>query len=134
MEMAALHQDILCEIVGFISGRALLGVQGAEGGGDLEVVVAVDAGDLLDDVRLDGHVLGGPPGGDLHLELLAVKLGAEAQGPQGGQNLVVRDVDAGVPVHIGLGKAQGDLGVLLPVHVGEPGDDLGIRVDVQQQL
>ena len=118
----------------FYLRQSAFGGTGAEGGGDLEIVVAVDAGDLLDDVRLDGHVLGGPPRGDLHLELLAVKLRAEAQGPQGGQNLVVRDVDASVPVHIGLGKAQGHLRVLLAIHVGEPGDDLGVRVDVQQQL
>ena len=58
-------------------------VDGAvEGGGDglgLEVLVAVHPGDLLHDVRLDGHIAGGAPCGDHHVHVVAVEGDAIAQ-------------------------------------------------------
>ena len=81
MEMEPLHKNIFGKIVGFISSAALFRVQGAVGGLDLEVVIAVDPGDLLDDVRLDGHILGGTPGGHFHVEQAAVEARRRSPGP-----------------------------------------------------
>ena len=39
---------------------------------DLEVVVSVDAGDLLNDIRFDGDILGCAPGRNLYREHLSV--------------------------------------------------------------
>ncbi len=134
MEVIPLDQQVLGEVIGLVAGAALFGIQSAVGGGDLEIVVAVNPGDFLDDVRLDGHVLGGPPGGNFHLELAAVKFGAKAQRAQGAEDLVIADLNARVPVHIGLVEGQGHSGILLAVHIGQPGNHLGLGIDVQQQL
>ena len=45
----------------------------------IEVVVAVDTCDLLDDVSLDGNVLCCSPGGNGNCEIVAAKLNCEAE-------------------------------------------------------
>ena len=79
VQVIPLYQNILCKIVRFISSALLLRHQGAVSGGNPEIVISVNPGDFLDDVGLDGHVLGGAPGGNLYLEDAVFISGAEAQ-------------------------------------------------------
>ena len=61
MQTEGLDKDILCLLVlkpAVIVGH---GLERAAGGGYLKVVVAVDSGYFLDDIRLHGDVLGSSP-------------------------------------------------------------------------
>ena len=134
MEPIALHQDVLHKVIGLIPRALSLGVQGADGGLYLKVVISVNAGYLLDDIRLDGHILGGPPAGHLYREPVPLLTGLKAQGQKRPDYPAVLYLNARVSVHIGLVKAQLHLGIALDIHVRKPGYHLGLRVDVQQQL
>ncbi len=60
-------------------GRAVYGLEGAAGGGYLEVVVAVDSRYLFDDICLYRNIFGGSPGGDGDGENAVLLVNAEAE-------------------------------------------------------
>ena len=102
--------------------------------GDLEVVVAVDACDFLDDVGLDRDVLRRAPRGHVHGEGLAGKARVEAERVQRVENLLVGNIDTGVTIHILFVKAEVDLIVVAHINVGHGGNDLHTRIDFGEQL
>ena len=92
----ARNENILHSVLLALSRFLANGENGADGGEDIEVIVSVDTGDLLDDIRLDGNVLGSSPGGNLYGEATVGVLYLKAEGGEGGDYSVSGDVDARV--------------------------------------
>ena len=133
VEGVAVHQQVLDAVLQrFFLARAH-GVERRLGRVHVKVVVAVDTGDLLDDVGLDGHVLGGAPGGHGHVVAPGVGVHKEAEGAQRTHDILVADGDAGVAVHKAPVEIERDLRIAAGVFVRQGGDDLHAAVDALQQ-
>ena len=61
VQVIVLDEDILDAVLILLHRLGTGREQGCCRGMDLKVIIAVDTGDLLDDIRLDGDVLGGAP-------------------------------------------------------------------------
>ena len=100
----------------------------------IKVVVAVNAGDLFNDVRLDGDVLGRAPARHTHGEVVAVIFRFKAQRTQGMKDRFVRDLNAGVPIHIRLVEVQHHFRIAAGVFIRQGRDDARVLIGICKQL
>ena len=134
VQTVALHENILHSVLvgleDFLSHRD----KGANRGAYIEVVVAVDTGDFLDNIRLDGDVLGGAPGGHDRGEAVTVEGDAEAERGESLNDSFVRNLNARVSVNVSLVEIKSDGGIVLNVAVGECRNYLCAIVAIHKNL
>jgi hypothetical protein len=101
---------------------------------DIEVIVAVDTGDLLDDICLHSNILGGSPGRNGYGEGGAFERDTKAESRESGENMLIGDLDTCIAVYEGTVKGEGDFGVLISLLVGEGGNDLCLGISILHDL
>ena len=130
----ALYENILDSVLVGLKDFLTHGKKRAFRGEDIKIIVAVNTGDFLNDISLDGYVLGRSPGGNDGNELVALAAKTEAQRGKGGNDSILGDVYAGVAVNVFLVKSQGNGGIASYVSVGEGGNDLTARVVLGEKI
>ena len=125
----ALYAVVDASVLRFGHGR-----KQAVGGFDLEVVIAINTCNLLQQIGFDGNVLRSAPGRDLDLERIGLALHAETERKQRPLNLVGGDIYAGIAVDIRLVKGNFNFRIGLDIHIRHTGDNARARVDRQKQV
>ena len=134
MHAVALYEQVFRPAVVIVARGAHDRRQSCLCGRNLEVIVAVNTGDLLDDVGLDGDILRCTPGRHVRGEDFVFKRRCEAERGKRIQNLFVGNIDARITVYKFLIERDVDFVVVADIDVRHGGDDLHTRVDLGEQL
>ena len=129
----ALYKDVLHSVLRGVDNLLANGGKCTCRGEYLEVVVAVNSGDLLDDVGLDGNVLGSTPGRNDNGEIVTLAGNLEAKAGEGLYDLLVGDLDTRVTIYVLFIEVKSDGGVLSYVRIGECGDNSRAAVKLHKE-
>ena len=130
MEGIPLDQQILDLVLRRLFLKRANRVQRGFGRVHDKVVVAVDSGDLLNDVSLHGDVLGRSVGGHPNREPILRGFHAKAQSLQRFSDRLRRDVYSGIPIHKGLVKVQHHRLVVEGIFIGQRRSHLHPAVNI----
>ena len=78
MQRVAFYKQIFDLILYFFFNSSSYRIQRSNCGMNIKVIVTVDTGDLLDDIRFHGNVLGASPARNNYIEYIVMQLNAEA--------------------------------------------------------
>ena len=119
VKAVTLNEDVLDFVLVLLDNIHSDRIERRTCGVNVKVIVAVNSGDFLDDVRLDGNVLCSSPRGNYNVEVVAVELSLKAEACEGFEDGVVVNLNSRIAVNKRLVKAQLNRVVLVSVLVGE---------------
>ena len=91
---------------------------------NVEIIIAVNTGDFLDDVCLHGNILGSSPGGNGNGEIVAAELYSEAERGKRFYDGIIVDFDTCIAVYKAFIEGKIYLIVLESSFIGERGHNL----------
>ena len=134
VQTVTLNEHVLDSVLVVLYNVLADGIKRRTGGVDRKIIVAVNTGDLLDDVGVHGNVLRRSPRGNENVEFVAVEGYLKAEACEGLDDGVVVDLNAGVAVDEALVKAEVNLRILKRGLVGQRRNDLNAAVVLHQQI